>query len=96
MEGDFFCMRQQFICGKLDPGPDGLRKFSPLGSRHPLIVEAMSCASCGTTFRVGDITTLVPVGPGTFDDARMRARQGRWFSGVGVPVHWDCATGGDE
>jgi hypothetical protein len=71
---------------------DELRKFPPLKADHPLVNE-QRCAACKQFFVAGDITTIIFVGPGDDPEARERAREGRAYTGVGVPAHWACATG---
>lgn len=79
--------------------PDGgpsceLVLFGPKPAGHPGLV-ARSCPGCGAQFREGDLTTLVPIGPGLDPGAREKAASGRWFSGVALEVHWACATGAE-
>jgi hypothetical protein len=68
-----------------------LRKFEPLIQFDALLGHA--CVGCGADFKIGDVTTLVPVGPGSFQESRARAREGRPYNAVAVPLHWACATG---
>jgi hypothetical protein len=67
------------------------RKFPPLKPDHPLV--GGECPACHETFTAGDETTLIALGPGDDPDARERAREGRVYNAVAVPVHWACATG---
>lgn len=83
--------QQSFALGKPDARP-----FPPLKESHPLVDEGEACAACFATFEAGDITTLVFLGPGADPVERLKARAGRPFSGVGVPVHWACHTGSDD
>lgn len=68
-----------------------MRKYSPLDESHPLVGKP--CAACGRAFVVGDVVTLVALGPGDDPEAQARAREGRAYNAVGQPVHWSCATG---
>lgn len=61
---------------------------------HPAIGEL--CAACQQPFRVGDFTTLVPLGPGKDKDTQERAREGRPYNAVSAHVHYSCATGEEE
>lgn len=53
------------------------------------------CPACGVPFIVGDVTTLVPIGPGDNEEARTKAREGRWYNAVAVEAHYACVTGND-
>ena len=70
-----------------------LRKYGPLNSEHPLLGE--ECVACQGTFKAGDYTTLVAVGPGDSPLARERARQGLPYTAAAVVVHYACATGAE-
>jgi hypothetical protein len=67
-----------------------MRKFEPLKADHPLVGE--KCASCGKTFVVGDVPTLVMLGPGDSEENRAKAREGSWYNATAAPCHWSCAT----
>ena len=66
-------------------------KSSPLTSEAPIVGQP--CAACNKAFVVGDVLTLVPLGPGDNPEARIAARAGRAYNGVAATVHWACATG---
>ena len=68
-----------------------MRKFSPLSADHPLIGDI--CPACRKPFVAGDITTLIPLGPGDDEESQERCRKGRVYNAVAAPVHWSCATG---
>lgn len=55
--------------------------------------EVAICRICGERFRVGDVPTLLPLGPGADREARAAARSGRVYNAVAVLVHLACATG---
>lgn len=74
--------------------PSGLRKFEPLPLHSPVV--GTPCQACHEDFKVGDEVTLVSLGPGSDPEQRQKARQGRYYTGVGVAVHWACATGEEE
>lgn len=67
------------------------RQFEPLDSEHPLVGDG--CPGCDQPFAVGDVVTLLPLGPGDDEDARERAAAGRIYNAVAIPLHWACATG---
>lgn len=75
--------------------PSELRALAPIKD----VVNSLrrpydDCAACGHIFREGDVTTLIPVGPG--DDAiqRAQARAGASYMAAAVLVHVDCAPPG--
>jgi hypothetical protein len=65
----------------------------PLQDIHPLVANVTACRACGQFFRAGDLTTLVPLGPGDDPEQRKRARDGRPYTAGAIPTHWACATG---
>lgn len=67
-----------------------MRAFPPLADDHPL-VAGHECAACGMPFKAGERTTVVPLGPGADVEAQARARDGRWYSCLGVIAHAACA-----
>ncbi len=69
----------------------GLSKFGPKSETHPSVGE--KCPACGNKFNVGDITTLIALGPGNDKESQEKATQGRAYNAVAVEVHWSCATG---
>jgi len=69
-----------------------LRKMGPMPQAHWILEE--TCPACKKQFEVGDYTTLIALGPGDDPEAQQRAREGRVYNAVAIPVHWDCATGG--
>ncbi len=70
------------------------RPFAPLDSTHWLI--GTECSACNRPFDVGDVATLVALGPGSDDVECGRARAGRPYNARAVTVHWVCATGSDD
>jgi hypothetical protein len=66
-----------------------MRKFEPLKPDHPLV--GRECPACHVVFVAGDVTTLVPLGPGDDPDARQRRDEGRPYNAVAQPLHWDCS-----
>lgn len=79
--------------------PTLLRFQGPTGGRclGPKFSASLSCGcmclACGEPMAVGDLTTLVALGPGGDPESRRRAAQGRWYNAVAVEIHWACATG---
>jgi hypothetical protein len=71
--------------------PLDLFGFDPLPATHPMIGKA--CAACDHEFIAGDITTIVPLGPADNQEARQKSAAGHYYVGVGVCVHFVCATG---
>jgi hypothetical protein len=50
-------------------------RFGPKSVNHPSLGEP--CAACRRPFRVGDYTTLIPIGPGDDPEEQEKARQRR-------------------
>lgn len=69
----------------------GIPKIGPKDVRHPTIGGA--CLLCQETFAAGDYTTILPMGPGSDPEARTLCKAGEPYEGIGVEVHWMCATG---
>lgn len=69
------------------------RKFGPLGAAS---LPSKPCPACDEPFQEGQYVTLVPLGPGSSEEGRQRAREGRPYNAVAVMVHWACATGDEE
>lgn len=73
-------------------------KMGPLSLEHPLVVNlkashVQGCPACRQPFAAGEFVTLIALGPGDDPEARARARAGRAYNALGIPVHWACATG---
>jgi hypothetical protein len=79
----FYRTNQQPTSGPLGPKPAG----------HPSVGAV--CVACGVRLREGDVTTLVPLGPGDDEEAQEKCRAGRFYNAVAVEVHWTCAGGID-
>ena len=69
------------------------RKFGPKEKTHPSI--GTPCPACKVTFKEGDYTTLIALGPGDDPEAQERERQGKPYNAVAVEVHYKCAFGKD-
>lgn len=67
------------------------RKFNPLGPNHPAIGDI--CPACKIALKEGDVTTLIPLGPGNDPTAQKECREGKGYNAVAAIVHWACATG---
>ena len=65
------------------------RRFGPKTATHPSIGK--ECSACSIPFKVGDFTTLIPLGPGNDKEARDKATQGKPYNAVAVEVHYKCA-----
>ena len=79
---------------------DGLSRFADLGVVYlrrmgPMTPDHLPppCPACKVAFKAGDYCTLIALGPGDDDEGRRRAREGRVYNAVALPVHWACATG---
>ena len=68
-----------------------MRKYKPLAANHPTIAEHLICPGCKQAFQVGDVVTLVCIGPGDDEEERAKAKAGRPYIAVGMPAHADCA-----
>lgn len=78
----------------VDPqNPKPQRVFGPKTADHPALGFALQCHKCGAFLREGDMTTLVPVGPGDDDEAQALAREGQPHRQVALEVHVECSDG---
>jgi hypothetical protein len=68
-----------------------LRKFGPKADDHPSIGK--ECPACRVTFKAGDFTTLVSLGPGDNPEQQELCREGRVYVAAVQEVHYACATG---
>jgi hypothetical protein len=66
-----------------------MRVFGPKSGTHPTVGKP--CPACNVPFKVGDMTTLVTLGPGDDPEAQQRHREGRAYNAVAVEVHAACA-----
>lgn len=73
-----------------------LRKMGPLAGDHPLVLGDKECPGCHEQFEEGQLVTLIAIGPGDDADAQEKAREGRIYNAIAMPVHWICATGEKE
>lgn len=78
-----FYVRHQGKCGQ--------RTFAPLTNDDPLIYTSEECPACNEWFEIGDVITLVPLGPGPDEEDREKARANRWYNALAIPVHAECA-----
>lgn len=86
MDGDIVLVPVQ-LAGVLP----GIPKIGPKDVRHPTIGGI--CLLCQETFAAGDYTTILPLGPGGDHESRTLCKAGQPYEGIGVEVHWTCATG---
>jgi hypothetical protein len=70
---------------------DALRRFDSLTTDHSAVGQ--SCPLCPETFKAGDATTLVALGPGDDPEEREKCAAGGHYNAVAILVHWSCATG---
>lgn len=68
---------------------EAMRAFAPLPADHPSIGN--ECAVCGGALTAGDVTTIIPLGPGADEDDQRKAADGRWYACIGVIAHAACA-----
>lgn len=66
-----------------------MRTFGPKLKDHPSVGEI--CPACHKPFKVGDMTTLITLGPGDGKEAQQRKSEGRPYNAVAVEVHAACA-----
>lgn len=66
-----------------------MKVFPSLQADHPVTKDGTTCPLCTTTFREGDITTIVPVSPASEEDAE-KMRAGRPYTAEGKLVHVQC------
>lgn len=69
----------------------GIPKIGPKDARHPTV--GGTCLLCQEPYVAGDYTTILPMGPGGDQESRTLCRAGQPYEGIGVEVHWVCATG---
>ena len=70
---------------------DEQRKFGPKRADHPSVGE--KCPGCNQSFKEGDFTTLVVIGPGDDPEAQRKHREGGWYNALAIEAHWACVTG---
>lgn len=75
-------------------GNSDLRRFGPKPT--DFVPGPRDCPACKTPFAAGDFTTIVPLGPGSDPEERLKARNGLTYNAVAVEVHWACATGEEQ
>ena len=63
------------------------RKFGPKIKNHSSI--GRPCPVCKITFKEGDYTGLIVLGPGD-EEAKQKAKEGKAYNAVAVECHWDC------
>lgn len=68
-----------------------LRKFGPKPDDASSIGNP--CPACRKSFKAGDYTTIVSLGPGDDPEEQAKARTGRAYNAVASEVHFACATG---
>jgi len=61
------------------------RRFGPLTAEYA--AKTPPCAACGEAFMVGDYLGLAPIGPGRDHENQAKAREGRPYNAVALPVH---------
>ena len=71
-----------------------LHRFGPKTFDHPTVGKL--CPGCDQPLKPGDYTAIIRVGPGDREWDRDRCRRGLTYGGVGVELHWVCATGYPE
>jgi len=65
------------------------RKVGPLKMGQLLI--HMTCPACHGRFRIGDFYTLIPLGPGKYEEKRELAKEGKHYTPQCTRIHWDCS-----
>lgn len=65
------------------------RVYGPKLAESPTLNHP--CVACGAGIVAGDLTVLVPLGPGDDEEAQQKARGGRYYNAVCVEVHAACA-----
>lgn len=61
--------------------------------RQDSAASKVACAACRRRLMVGEIVTLVAIGPGDDVEHRRRAQAGESYHAVALPAHWSCVTG---
>jgi hypothetical protein len=70
---------------------EAMRALPPLAGDHPLVRGDGECPICDHQFVAGEVTTIVPLGPGPDLDDREKAVNGRPYTAMGLIAHADCA-----
>lgn len=68
-----------------------MRTYAPLTADSPAVRDSLVCPGCNKMFRMGDILTLITIGPGDDEEARERAAAGRAYNAIALPAHAECA-----
>lgn len=68
---------------------DEILKYGPKKADHPSIGK--ECKACHEEFKIGDITTLVTLGPGKDPEERAKSEAGKPYNAVAIEIHYDCA-----
>lgn len=68
-----------------------MRTYVPLTADHPIIRDGEVCPGCKKPFQVGDIVTLIVIGPGDNEKKRELVRAGQSYAAVAIPAHAECA-----
>ena len=66
-----------------------MRVFGPKPENHKSV--GTPCAACNVAFKPGDMTALVPLGPGAHPEAQADAKAGQPYNAVAVEIHAACA-----
>lgn len=66
-----------------------MRKFAPLKTDHPMVVDQNICGVCETIFKEGDEVTLIATIPASPEEAK-KAQAGKPYTSAAAVVHWDC------
>jgi hypothetical protein len=67
------------------------RKFGPRTAETVARDPGGTCLACKKTFKVGDYTALVVIGPGDDEEQRAKCKARQPYNAVAVEIHFDCA-----
>jgi hypothetical protein len=63
------------------------RKFGP----RPADAPTTKCPACHISFKEGDFTTLVALGPGNDEEGQQKCKDNRPYNAVAIEIHWECS-----
>ncbi len=63
------------------------------GPKEEIRESDVPCPACHKDFKIGDYTTLIPVGPGENVTEQRKCKRGVSYNAVAAEVHYLCATG---
>lgn len=66
------------------------KKLKPLKDDHPAVGKF--CTACQQVFQVGDVLTLIALGPGGDEKQRRLRDEHKDYEAVAITIHWECSS----